>query len=103
MNPSCPRNRSGTVPIQPPPVGGQEHRPVRALGDGQVDSPGSARRERDGDDLSALPGDGQAPVPALEAELLDVRGGGLRHAQAVQGEQGDQRVLRRRAEPGGDQ
>jgi hypothetical protein len=42
-------------------------------------------------------------VPSLEAQLLDVSAGGLRHAQAVQGEQGDQRVLGRRAEAGRDQ
>ena len=35
--------------------------------------------------------------------MLDVRAGGLGHPQPVQGQQGDQRVLRRRAEPGGDQ
>jgi hypothetical protein len=42
-------------------------------------------------------------VAALEAEMLDVRAGRLRHAQPVEGEQGDQRVLGGRAEPGGDQ
>jgi len=34
-----------------------------------------------------------SPVPAPHAEGLDVRTGGLRHPQPVQGEQGDQRVL----------
>jgi hypothetical protein len=35
-------------------VRGQEHRPARALADGQVDRPGGARRQRDRDDLAAL-------------------------------------------------
>jgi hypothetical protein len=42
-------------------------------------------------------------VPAFQAELPDVRAGGLRHPQPVEREQGDQRVLGGRSEPGGDQ
>ena len=56
-------NPPGAVPVQPPPVGSQEHRPAGALADGQVDRPGGARGQRDGDDLAALAGDGQRPVP----------------------------------------
>jgi hypothetical protein len=67
----------GAVPVQPPPVMGQEHRPVCALGGDQVDRPGGARRQRDGDHLAALAGDGQRPVPAFQAEVLDVGAGGL--------------------------
>jgi hypothetical protein len=44
----------GAVPVWPPPVGSQEHRPVGALTDGQAGRPGSARSQRDGDDLAAL-------------------------------------------------
>jgi hypothetical protein len=44
----------GAVPIQPAAVSGQEHRPVCALADGQVDRPGGARRERDRYHLAAL-------------------------------------------------
>jgi hypothetical protein len=77
------------VPVQPPPVRGPEHRPFGALADGQVDRPGGARRERDGDDLAALAGDGQGPVPALQAQVLDVGADGLRYPQPVQGQQGD--------------
>src|SRR5207247_735901 len=40
--------------------------------DGQVDRPGGPRRQRDGDDLAALAGDGESPVAALEAQMLDV-------------------------------
>ena len=46
------------VPVQAPPVRSQEHRPGGALGDGQVDRPGGAGRERDGDHLAALAGNG---------------------------------------------
>jgi len=42
-------------------------------------------------------------VPAFEAEVLDVGAGGLGNPQSVQGEQGDQGMLGRRAETGGDQ
>jgi hypothetical protein len=44
----------GAVPVQPPALRGEEHRPFGALADGQVDRPGGARRGRDGDDLAAL-------------------------------------------------
>jgi hypothetical protein len=91
------------VPVDPPSVGGQEHRPVGALADGQVDGPGGARRQRDRDDLAALAGDGQRPVPALQAQVLDVGAGRFGDPQAVQGQQGDERVFGRRAEPGGRQ
>ena len=42
-------------------------------------------------------------MAALQAQVLDIRAGYLGHAQAVQGEQRDQRMLTRRAEPGSDQ
>src|ERR1700739_2755918 len=41
----------GSVPAQPSSVRGQEHCPFCALADGQVDCPGGARRQRDGDHL----------------------------------------------------
>ncbi len=93
---------SGAVPVQSPPVTGQENVPVRSFADDQVDRPGGARRQRDSNDLAALAGDGQGPVPAFQAQVLDVGAGGLRHPQPVQREQGNQRMLKRRAEPGGD-
>jgi hypothetical protein len=43
------------------------------------------------------------PVAAFEARVPDVRAGRLGHAQPVQGQQGDQRVLGGRAGPRGDQ
>jgi hypothetical protein len=47
------------VPVQPPPVRGDEQRSSAAFAGGQVDGAGSARRERDGDDLAALAGNGR--------------------------------------------
>ena len=42
-------------------------------------------------------------MPAFQAQLLDVRAGGLGDPQPVPREQRDQRVLARRTKPGGDQ
>ena len=42
-------------------------------------------------------------MTALQAQVLDVGAGGFGDAQPVESEQGDQRVLGGRAEPGGDQ
>jgi hypothetical protein len=42
-------------------------------------------------------------VPAFGPEGFDVRTGGFGHAQPVEGEQRDQRMLGRGAEPGGDE
>jgi hypothetical protein len=44
----------GAVPVQPSPVFGEEDGAVAAFAGGQVDRPGGARGERDGDDLAAL-------------------------------------------------
>jgi hypothetical protein len=63
----------GAVPVQPPPARGDEQRTFGALADRQLDRPGGPRRERDGDDLAALASDDQGAVPALQAQLLDVR------------------------------
>jgi hypothetical protein len=93
----------GSVPVEALAVEGEEQRARGALADGQVDGAGGPRGERDGDDLAALAGDDQGPVAAFQAQELDVGPGGLRYAQAVEGEQGDQGVLGGRAEPGGDQ
>src|SRR5208282_1819677 len=40
----------GAVPVQPPPVMGEEDRSLAAFPGGQVDRPGGAGRQRDGDD-----------------------------------------------------
>jgi hypothetical protein len=67
----------GAVPVQPPPVRSQEHRTIGALAEGQVDRPRRARRQRDGDDLASLAGNGQRPVPALQVQVIDIGAGGL--------------------------
>jgi hypothetical protein len=77
----------GAVPVQPPSAFGEEARSLGALAGGQVDGAGGARGERAGDDLAALAGDDQGSVAALQAQVLDVRAGRLRHAQPVEGEQ----------------
>jgi hypothetical protein len=69
------------------PVCGQEQRSVGVFADGQVDRPGGPRRQRDRHHLAALAGHGESPVPALEAQVLDVRAGGLGNPQPVQREQ----------------
>jgi hypothetical protein len=61
-------------------VPGEEQRSFGALADSQVDRPGGARGERDGDDLAALAGDDEGPVTALQAQVLDVCAGSLGHA-----------------------
>ena len=93
----------GAVPVQPLAVRGDKEGSFGALADRQVDRPGGARGEGDGDDLAALSGDDQGPVPALQAQVLDVRAGGLGYPQPVQRKQGDQRVLGGWSEPGSDQ
>src|ERR1700719_3831521 len=50
----------------------KEDRPVSAFAGGQVDRPGGAGRRRDGDGLAALTGDGQRPIRAFQAQLLDI-------------------------------
>jgi len=59
---------SSAVPIQPSSVGGEEDGAIMPFPGGQIDRPGGARCERDGDDFAALASDRQGPVPALEAQ-----------------------------------
>ena len=101
-DPGLPGDPPSAMPVQPPPVGRQENGPFHALADRQVDCPGGAWRERDGDDLPALAGDHQGAVPTLNPERLDIGVRSFGDPQPVEGQQGDQRVFRRRAEPGSD-
>jgi hypothetical protein len=98
-----PDDPPGAVPVQPPPVCGREDRSLAPLADGQVDCPRGARGERDGDDLAAFAGDDHSPVPALDAQSLDVRASGFGDPQPVESEQGDQGVLGGRPESGRDE
>jgi hypothetical protein len=93
----------GAVPIQPSAIRSCENGPRATFADGQVDRAGGARGEWDGDDLAALAGDHQDPVPAFQAQRLDVGPCGLGDAQAVQSQQRDQCVFGGRAEPGRDE
>jgi hypothetical protein len=63
-------NPPGTVPVQPPPLCGQEDRALAPFPGGQVDRPGGAGRERDGDDRAALMGTSGSLV------LCEMRGAG---------------------------
>jgi len=100
-DPGAPRDfaddPASAVPGQPPPVGGQEYRPVRSVTDGQVDRPGRARRQRYRHDFATLTGDRQGAVTALYAQVLDIGAGSLGDPQPVQDEQRDQRMLGWRA------
>src|ERR1019366_3573073 len=60
----------GAVPVQPAAIKGEEDRSFTALADGQVYGPCRARCERDGDNLAALAGDDEGPVPPLDAQGL---------------------------------
>ena len=80
---------AGGVTVEPAAVGAEEDRSFAAFADGEVDGPGGAGRERDGDDLAALAQDGQGAVAALEAEAFDVGAGRFGDPQPVEGEQAD--------------
>lgn len=90
----------GGVPVEPLARGGGQDRSFAAFADGQVDRACDARREQDDGFLAVLAGDRQGPVPAFCAQGFDVRAGGLGHPEPVKGEQREQGVLGRRAEPG---
>src|SRR6266702_5291142 len=72
-----PDDPPGSMPVQPAAIRREEDRSFSAFPDGQVDRPGGARGERDGDNLAALARDDQGPVAALDTEGLDVGAGGL--------------------------
>ena len=94
---------AGPVTVETPPSPVEEDGPVGPFADGQVDRPGGARRERDGDGLASLAHDGERPMPSLDAEGLDVGADRFGDPQPVERQQGDQRMLGGRAEPGGDE
>src|SRR5215469_16328544 len=93
----------GFMPVQPVPGRAEEDRSGAAFADSQVDRASGSRGERDDSFLTALAGDRQDAVTALAAQVLNVRADSLGHPQPVQGQQRYQRVLSRRAEPGGDE
>lgn len=54
----------GAMPVQPPPIHGEEDRPLGPFADG----PRRPQCQRDRDDLASLADDGQRPVTAFQAE-----------------------------------
>jgi hypothetical protein len=69
--PECPRpadDPPGAVPVQPMIIRRQEDRPFY---------------QRDGDDLAALAGDRQGPLPTLDTQGLDVGADSLEDPQAA--------------------
>jgi hypothetical protein len=61
----------GAVPVQPPPVRGEEDRSLASLADSQIDRPRGARRQRDGDGGTrpAVVTGGSAPTgPAFRSQ-----------------------------------
>jgi hypothetical protein len=93
----------GAMAVQPSPIGSQEDESFGTLADGRVDSPGSARRERDRDHLATLAGDHQGPAPPLDAQRFDVGAGSLGDPQPIERQQRDQPMLAGRAETSGNQ
>jgi hypothetical protein len=89
--------------VQTPSGAIAKDRTLGALADGQIDGPGGARRQRDGDDLAGLAHDGEGPMATLEAERLDVGAQRLGDPQPVDRQQQYQRVPGRSAEAGGHQ
>jgi hypothetical protein len=62
----------GSVPVEAFALRAEEDRSLDTLADGQIDSAGGTRRERDGDDLAALAQNREGAMPALDAERFDV-------------------------------
>jgi hypothetical protein len=91
------------VAVQRLAVPSEEDRAFYPLGDGQVDRSRRARRERDSDDLAALAHDSERAMAALHAERLDVGAQSFGDPQAVDGEEGDQRVIASRGQTGRDE
>jgi hypothetical protein len=94
----------GGMPIQPAgAVVVEEDRAVFSFPDTQVDGPGGAGRQRDGDDFSSFAGDGQSPMTPLHTKLAYVGIQRFRDAQPVQRQQTRQRMVPATTEAGLDQ
>ena len=71
----------------------QRDRPVTRFPNREVDGPGRAGGQWNGQDLAALAQDDECAVAKFQAEHLDVGPGGLRRPKPVQGQQRDEGVL----------
>ena len=69
--------------IQPVPAGAEKDRSFAAFAGAQIDRPGDAGCEPDGEPLAALADDGQDPVPAFQVQGLDVRARGFGYTKPV--------------------
>ena len=85
------------------PLLSEEDRPLDPFADGEIDGPGGSRGERDGDDLAALAQHRERAVAPFEAERLDVGAERFGDPQPVDRQQGDERVLAGRGQPGSDE
>ena len=95
-----PHRPSSGVPGQALAVVAEEDRPVEPLTDRQIEGPGSAWCEGDGDGLAALAMHHQGAAAPVEAELVDVGTERLGVPQTVQRQQRTQHMILRRRQSG---
>jgi hypothetical protein len=98
-----PDDPAGPVTVEAMAVPDDEDRAADPFADGQVDSAGGARSERDGDGLATFAHDGEGPMSSLDAEGVDVDPDRFGDPQPVERQQGDQRMLACGAESCGDE
>ena len=79
--------------VQARAVGSEQDRTLAALTHGQIDRPGGPGSERNRDHLASLAGNGERSVSALERQAFDVGADGLRHPEAVEAQQRDERMV----------
>lgn len=88
------------VTVEPIAFAAQEDRAFHALADRQVDRTRRPGREEDGDGLAEHR---ECAVAALETERFDVGAERFGHAQPVDRQQADERMLACRRQSGGDE
>lgn len=91
------------MPIETLTVDAQEQRPFATLTNGEINGSSSTRRERNHDRLAAFAQDRERSMPAFETQRFDVRPGGFRDPQPVEGKQAEQRMVLGASETGGDE
>jgi hypothetical protein len=91
------------VTVESSSVTAQEDRSLDPLADGEIDGPGSAWCEWNGDGLAALAQHGQGAMAAFDAESFDVSTERFGDPQPVDRQQRDERVLAGRREAGSDE
>jgi hypothetical protein len=84
----------GATPIHPVPRGSDEERTRGAVADDLVDQPRGATGVRDGLLFAALAVRPHSPEHTPPSDVFDVDAGRLRHPQAIEPQQADQRVAR---------